>query len=51
MILSAGLLDDQTGFTFDHQVFVDERPDYYEFAFQTHDMTGPEVIATYGQSS
>ncbi len=51
VILSAGLLDDQTGFTFDHQVFVDERPDYYEFANRTHDMTGPEVFAKYGPSS
>ena len=44
----AGLFTDQDGFNFDHQVFIDEKPDYYEFANQTHDMTGAEVIAKYG---
>jgi hypothetical protein len=47
-IASAGFFSDQTGFTFDHQVFVDERPDYYEFANQTHEMTGAEVFAKWG---
>ena len=33
-----------------HQVFVDERPSYYEFANKTDDMTGAEVFAKYGGS-
>ena len=48
LIMSAGLFDDQTGFAFDHQVFIDEKPDYYEFANETHDMTGAEVFAKWG---
>ncbi|CCN34327.1 putative Glutathione-dependent formaldehyde-activating, GFA protein [Vibrio nigripulchritudo SO65] len=47
-IVGAGLIDDQSKFVFDHQVFTDERPHYYQFANQTHDMTGPEVFAEYG---
>jgi hypothetical protein len=46
-IVSAGLFDDQTGWTFDHQVFIDEKPDYYEFANRTHDLTGAEVFAKF----
>jgi hypothetical protein len=42
-----GLFDDDRGLEFNHQVFVDERPDYYEFANKTSDMTGPEVYAKY----
>jgi hypothetical protein len=48
VIMSAGLFTDQTGFTFDHQVFIDEKPDYYDFANSTHDMTGAEVFAKWG---
>ena len=50
VIMSAGLFDDQTGFTFDHQVFIDEKPDYYAFANETHDMTGAEGFAKWGGS-
>lgn len=42
-----GLFDDDSGLEFNHQVFVDERPDYYEFANKTSNMTGPEVYAKY----
>jgi len=45
IIMAAGIFSDQTGFTFDHQVFIDEKPDYYGFANKTHDMTGAEVFA------
>ncbi|MGD8440052.1 MAG: GFA family protein [Holophagae bacterium] len=48
VIASAGLFDDQTGFTFDHQVFIDEKPDYYDFANETRNMTAAEVFATFG---
>ena len=31
----------------DHQVFIDEKPSYYDFANQTQNMTGAEVFAAY----
>lgn len=42
-----GLFDDDTGLEFTHQVFIDERPEYYEFANETLDMTGSEVFEKY----
>ena len=48
LIMSAGLFTDQTGITFDHQVFIDEKPDYYEFANETRDLTGAEIFAKWG---
>lgn len=45
-----GLFDDESGLSFAHQVFVDEKPGYYDFANETHDMTGPELIASYKPS-
>ena len=50
-IMSAGLFEDQNGFNFDHQVFIDNKPDYYSFRQQTHDMTEAEVFAKYGDST
>ena len=32
------------------QVFIDEKPDYYEFANETKDMTGAEVFAKFTSS-
>jgi len=46
-IMPAGLFDDQDGFVFDHQVFIDNKPDYYSFANETDDMTEAEVVAKY----
>ncbi len=46
-MLSVGLLDDQTGLDFINQIFVDEQPDFYEIANDTHKMTGAEVFAHY----
>ncbi len=45
-IVSAGIYIEKT-FEFDHQVFIDEKPEYYEFSNQTQNMTGPEVFAKY----
>lgn len=47
-IVPAGLFSDDIPFGFDHQVFVDERPAWYEFSNETRDMTGPEIFAKYG---
>lgn len=46
-IVSAGLFPDIEGLVFDHQVFIDERPDYYRFANETKDMTGAELFAMF----
>lgn len=42
-----GLFDNDSGLEFNHQVFVDERPEYYEFSNKTSNMTGSEVYAKY----
>lgn len=46
-IVPVGLFGDEHPFTFDHQVFIDEKPAYYGFAQRTTDMTGEEVFAKY----
>ena len=45
--IPVGLFDDDETLKFAHQVFVDEKPAYYEFANATSKMTGPELIAKY----
>lgn len=42
-----GLFEDDDSLVFAHQVFIDEKPSFYEFSNKTHDMTGPELIAKY----
>lgn len=49
-IMPTGLFDDKSQLIFDHQVFIDEKPSYYEFANKTDDMTGEEVFAKFGGS-
>ena len=46
-ILAAGALDDQSDLTLDSQIFIDEKPAFYEFANETSNMTGAEVFAKY----
>lgn len=46
--LLAGLFDDLDGFTFSEEIFVDEKPDYYDFAGGRERLTGPEVLAKFG---
>jgi len=50
-IVPVGLLDDDPSFVFEHQVFIDEKPPYYQFSNQTNDMTGAEVFAKYAPQS
>ena len=45
--VSAEAFDDRARYAFTHQVFVDEKPAYYDFANKTHDMTGAEVFAAF----
>lgn len=49
-LLMAGIFQKDMGFVFDHQVFIDEKPEYYCFSNKTEDMTGAEVFAKYGAS-
>lgn len=49
--MPAGVFEDDSNFVFDHQVFIDEKPEYYKFANKTTDMTGAEVFAKFGASS
>ncbi|WP_027708982.1 GFA family protein [Zooshikella ganghwensis] len=46
-IIPAGFFDKPTSFTFDHQIFIDKKPDYYTFANETENMTEAEVFAKY----
>lgn len=50
-ILSSGIFDDAIAYTFDHQIFIDEKPPWYNFADKTHDLTGPEFFAQYAQQN
>ncbi len=49
-MLSAGLFDDQSEFVLDHQIFIDKKPDFYNFANETVNMTEAEVFAKFGAS-
>lgn len=42
---SAGVLDDQTQLNLTMQIFIDEKPDYYDFANDTPRLTGAEAMA------
>lgn len=44
-MIPPGLFDDQSGFSFDHQIFVDKKPGYYSFANETEMLTEAEVLA------
>ncbi len=50
-IMSVGLFEDDRMFVLDHQVFIDEKPTFYQFANKTKDMTGAEVFAKYAPQS
>ena len=45
--IPADLFDNNENFVFDHQVFIDEKPPYYSFSNETHNMTGQEVFEKY----
>jgi len=42
-----GSLDDPTGLTFTHQVFIDHKPEGYGFANETSTMTAAQVLAMF----
>ena len=45
--MSPELFDDNTKFHFSHQIFIEEKPEYYAFANETENMTGEEVFAQF----
>jgi hypothetical protein len=47
LFLPPGLLENDPALTFDHQIFIDEKPAYYEFANETRNLTGAEVMASF----
>ena len=44
---SAEAFDDRADYALTSQVFIDEKPGYYDFANKTHNMTGAEVFAAF----
>ena len=49
-MIPVGLFEDSEDFVFKGQVFIDEKPEYYEFANETKDLTGAEIFARFGAS-
>lgn len=49
--IPAGIFDSNKDFVFDHQIFIDEKPEYYSFANETKKMTGEEVFAMFASLS
>ncbi len=45
-MMPAGLFDAESQLVLDHQIFIEEKPAYYDFANDTHNMTGAEVFAS-----
>lgn len=45
--VSAGLFGMEDRMALSMQVFIDEKPSYYDFANQTKTMTGPEIFAMF----
>jgi len=50
-IVSAGALDDQSGLSLKSQIFIDEKPAYYDFAGDIPSMTGEEVFAMFADQA
>lgn len=45
--IPVGLFDNPQDFVFEQQIFIDEKPDYYDFANDTTNLTGEEVFAQF----
>ena len=50
-IMPVALFGDELDYVFDHQVFVDDKPGYYDFSNETKNMTGEEVFAYFAEQS
>ena len=49
-VVCAGILDEPGDLVLANQIFVDEKPEFYDFANDTKKMTGAEVFAMYAPS-
>ena len=49
--IPAGIFDSQSNFVFDHQIFIDRKPEYYSFANDTKKMTEAEVMTMFASQS
>jgi len=49
-MIPVGLFEDSESLAFESQVFIDEKPDYYEFTNKTKEFTGAEIFAMFGAS-
>lgn len=49
-IMPAGLFEDEENLVMDHQIFIDEKPEYYKFANETKEMTGAEVMEMFANA-
>lgn len=49
--MPVGLFDDTDSFVFDRQIFIDRKPDYFDFANKTENLTEAEVFARFGSGS
>jgi hypothetical protein len=45
--VSAGLFDNIETYHFNHQIFIDDKPNYYSFENKTKNLTGAEVLAKF----
>lgn len=46
-MMPVGLFDDDSGFKFHREVFIDEKPGYYQYANETEKLTGEELFAQF----
>jgi hypothetical protein len=49
--IPVGIFENTEGLVFEHQVFIDEKPEYYSFANETKKMTGAELLAQFTSPS
>lgn len=47
--IPAGLFQDDDGFNFKEQIFIDRKPTYYDFSNNTHNLTEAQVLQKYAQ--
>lgn len=47
-MVSVGLFDDQQGYEFTNQVFIDKKPSFYSFSNETKTLTEKEIFEMYG---
>ena len=46
--IPVGIFDNLEGLVFDHQIFIDKKPEFYSFANETKNLTEEETFAMFG---